>query len=356
VRALLRRKWGLSVYLVIFIFFVLIATMLVVFTIFIILHRLEIIGIIASHDAPRAPNPNTTGLPIPGVIGLLLFSVFLGTIVAGLFGKLALRPIRKVIEATHKVAGGNFNVRLDIQSIYELEELSKSFNKMAHELSTTETLRGDFINNISHEFKTPIALISGYAQLLKEKDLTETEQQDYLDTIMAESERLTTLSTNILNLSKYEHLEIVADVSTFRIDEQLRRVVIQLEPKWAAKSINIEIETDDINFTGNPDLTQQVLLNLIDNAIKFSNKDGFIRVRLKDFKNGICLRVKDDGIGMDENEQSHIFDRFYQGDSSRSKEGHGLGLSIVKRIVDLCGGEISVHSLKGEGSEFIVWL
>jgi signal transduction histidine kinase len=349
---ILKRRWGLTVSLVIFIFLVMVAAMLLVGLPFIILHH---VGVLDYFDGNR-PDNIAAGGAFRAVSTMLVLSAFLGTVIAVFFSKKALRPIRKIIEATHKVAGGDFNVRLDIHSIYELEELSQSFNKMVQELSTIETLRSDFINNISHEFKTPIVSISGFAKLLKDENLSESEQHEYLDIMIAESERLTTLSTNVLNLTKYESLEIVPDITGFRLDEQLRRVVIQLEPKWAEKNIRINIDANDVVYNGSSDLIQQVLLNLIDNAIKFTGVGGAIAICLSQIDSNIILSVKDEGIGMAKNTQAHIFDKFYQEDSSRTKEGNGLGLSIIKRIVDLCSGRIEIYSEPGKGSEFVVLL
>ena len=347
----IKKRLGLTLSLVFFIFAVMVAAMLLAGLVFMILHLtgMPIFGGGGRSDA-------VGGGPLGGILAMMVFSALLGTALAGLFSKKALDPIRKIIDATQKVADGDFDIRLDIKGIYELEELSQSFNKMAHELATIETLRSDFVNSFSHEFKTPIGSIRGFAKLLKDDDLQAGDRREYLDIIIAETDRLSALSTNVLNLTKYENLEIVADVTTFRLDEQLRRAVNQMESRWRKKDISVDMAADDVMFTGNADLTQQMLLNLIDNAIKFSNPGGSIVIRLSYCDNGIRLTIKDDGIGMDIKTQSRIFDKFYQGDPSRSKAGNGLGLSIVKRIVDLCGGSIEVRGELGVGSEFTVWL
>jgi len=295
-------------------------------------------------------------IPVFPLFAMMTISAILGISIAGFFSKIALRPIRKIIAATHKVAGGDFNVRLDIHGIYELEELSGSFNKMAYELSTIETLRSDFINNFSHEFKTPIVSIRGFARLLKDDTLDKTERQEYLDIIVSESERLSALSENVLSLANYENQEIIADITKFKLDEQLRKAVIQMEPKWLQKNIEVDIDSDEVLYTGSADLIHQVLLNLIDNAIKFTEPGGAICIRLTKNDDDINLMVKDNGIGMDKETVKHIFDKFYQGEKSHTGEGNGLGLSIVKRIVDLCNGRITVKSERNEGSEFIIWL
>jgi len=348
-RNIIKKRWGLTVSLVIFIFLVMLATMLLAGALIVTLHYA---GVLSIFNDGRPDNPG--GNPLPGILPLLLFSAFLGTVIAWFFSKIALRPIRKIIEATHMVADGDFSVRLDIHSIYELEELSKSFNKMTQELSSIEAIRNDFINNLSHEFKTPIVSIKGFAELLIEGDLSEKEQRDYLEIIIAESKRLASLSTNVLTLTKFENLEIITDIATFRFDEQLRKTVLQLETGWANKGICIDIEADEIEYTGSSDLIQQILLNIIDNAVKFSDTGGVIHITLSQQNNCVLLSVKDSGIGMDERTMAHIFDKFYQGDTSRTKEGNGLGLSIVKRITDLCGGRVTVSSKPEAGSEFIV--
>jgi signal transduction histidine kinase len=350
-KKIIKKRWGLTVSLVIFIFLVMSATMMLVGGLFLLLHHIGVLNIFEN------TRPDISGVgQFPGVFAMMFFSAFLGTVIAGFFSKIALRPIRKIIEATHKVASGDFNVRLDIHSIYELEELSQSFNKMAHELSSIETLRSDFINTLSHEFKTPIVSIGGFAELLAEGNLSEKEQREYLNIIVMESERLTSLSTNVLNLTKFENLEIITETSKFRLDEQLRKAVLQLEAGWVNKNITIDINVDEIEYTGNQDFIQQVMLNLIDNAIKFTKPGGKITIQLSKDDKSIYISVKDDGIGMDEQTKERIFDKFYQGDVSRAGVGNGLGLSIVKRIIDLCGGQIGVHSEQNEGSEFIVSL
>jgi len=348
----IKKRLGLTVSLVIFIFLVMLASMLLSGVIVIILHS---VGILDFWDGVRHDTVRR-GVPVGWLFAVMTISAILGISIAGFFSKIALRPIRKIVAATHKVAGGDFSVRLDIHGIYELEELSGSFNKMTHELSTIETLRSDFINSFSHEFKTPIVSIRGFARLLKDDTLDQNERKEYLDIIIAESERLCSLSENVLNLANFENLEIIADITEFRLDEQLRKAVIQMEPKWSAKNINVDIETDDVLYTGSADLMQQVLLNLIDNAIKFTGPGGIVYIKLTNSDKGVRLLVRDNGIGMDEQTTARIFDKFYQADPSHTETGNGLGLSIVKRIVDLCGGRIEVRSRQNTGSEFDIWL
>ncbi|AZS18297.1 sensor histidine kinase [Paenibacillus lutimineralis] len=315
---------------------------------------LQHIGVISlsDHFAPETRGSNGNHIiPLFILFGLC---ILLGTALTAFLSKKALNPIRKVIDATHKVAGGDFSVKVDLKGIGELEELSQSFNKMTQELSSIETLRSDFVNNFSHEFKTPIVSLRGFAKLLKENNLSDEERREYLDIIITESERLAALSTNVLTLSKYENLGIVVDKTPFRLDEQIRKSIVLMEPKWSAKEITVNVDLDKVIYSGNEDLTQQIWLNLLDNAIKFTNKGGFIDITLAYENDKIRFVIRDDGSGMDDQTKAHIFDKFYQGDTSHSKTGYGLGLPLVKRIVELCGGSVSVQSQSGKGSIFTV--
>ena len=351
-RSVVKKRWNLTISLVLFVFGIMISTMLLAGLLVMVLH---LAGALPEWGEVR-PEQIQHFVPLRFILSMFMFSAFLGAPIAWFFSKKALRPIKKVVDATRLVAEGNYDVQVDIKGINELEELSHSFNKMTQELSSVESLRRDFINNFSHEFKTPIVSIRGFAKLLKEGAVSENEKQEYLEIIITESERLALLSTNVLNLSKYETLETIADKAPFRVDEQIRRAVVISEPKWSAKNLDVDIALDEAAYNGSADLTQQVWLNLIDNAIKYSNPDGSLVIRLTQSGSGICFTIKDSGIGMDEQTKARIFDKFYQADASRTKSGNGLGLTIVKRIVDLCGGKIEVQSELGTGSEFVLWL
>ena len=288
---------------------------------------------------------------------MLIINFLIAATLTAVFSKKALKPLRKIIKATRRVTQGDFSAKVEEgKGISELAELAHSFNKMTQELSGIETLRSDFVNNFSHEFKTPIVSIQGFADLLIDEDLSDEERLEYLKIIRAESKRLAELSNSVLTLSKYEAIEIIAEKEPYRLDEQIRMAVVMTEPKWAAKSLEVDILLEEATRNGNADLTQQVWLNLIDNAVKFSETGGTLTVRLSHWNGGFRFSIKDTGPGMDEQTVAHIFDKFYQGDASRAEEGNGLGLAIVKRIVALCGGYVAVQSEQGEGSEFVVWL
>ncbi|WP_068781211.1 MULTISPECIES: HAMP domain-containing sensor histidine kinase [unclassified Paenibacillus] len=350
-RDFFKKRLSLAITLVMFVFGVMVSTFLLIGASVVLLQHIGVISL-SDHFVPESRG--SSGNHIIPLFILFGLCILLGTALTAFLSKKALNPIRKVIDATHKVAGGDFSVKVDLKGIGELEELSQSFNKMTQELSSIETLRSDFVNNFSHEFKTPIVSLRGFAKLLKENNLSDEEQREYLDIIITESERLAALSTNVLTLSKYETLEIVVDKTPFRLDEQIRKSIVLMEPKWSAKEITVNVNLDKVIYNGNEDLTQQIWINLLDNAIKFTDPYGFIDITLVNKNDEIQFIIQDDGPGMDDQTKAHIFDKFYQGDTSHSKTGYGLGLSLVKRIVVLCGGDVSVQSQPGKGSIFTV--
>jgi len=268
-----------------------------------------------------------------------------------------LKPVGALTDGTKKVAQGDFTVVIDagINRHDELSDLTDSFNKMARELSLISMLNNDFINNVSHEFKTPISSIQGFATVLLGTKLTD-EQREYAEIIAYESARLTKLTTNVLRITKLENQVIITDRSDFYIDEQIRHSYVLLQKDLVEKNIEIDFELSQIKYNGSPELVQQIWHNLLGNAIKFTNANGKINIGcyVKDAK--AIITVKDNGIGMDKTTITHIFDKFFQGDTSHSGHGNGLGLSLVNRIVELCGGTIEVKSEMGKGSEFRVIL
>ena len=359
----MRKKLTFS--LMLFVFAVVSAAMLFASTVVLIVYKSGLLASLLKDVMELEQYQREMGMGInisPGVrlfIGLLemmLFSIVMALALTWFFGRRALDPLRKVIDATRQVAAGDFNVRVQLKGVGELQELSQSFNKMAQELASIETMRGDFINNISHEIKTPLMSLRGFAKLLRDGDLTPGEREEYLNIIITEAERLAALSTKTLTLSKYEHVEILADRAPFRLDEQIRRTVALAEPLWAAKEIDADVELEEVTFNGNEDLTQQIWMNLLDNAVKFSPRGGKIRIRLRRQDDGIVFTIQDQGIGMESREQARCFDKFYQSDASHANAGNGLGLAIVKRIVELHGGSVEVRSAPGQGSTFTVHL
>ena len=290
-------------------------------------------------------------------IGFTLVSyVIIGACLIALLSKRAVKPILKLTYATKEVAKGNFDIQIENESNDEIGLLTDNFNKMTRELKSIEYLRKDFMSSVSHEFKTPIASIQGFAKLLQNDNLSNDEKNEYTNIIIEETSRLSNLSSNILKLSKLENQEIIENKNLFSLDEQIRKSILLLEHQWSKKNIEFDIELENVNYKGDEDLLQQVWINLLNNAIKFSNINGNIKVSLNKTDTSIKVEISDNGIGMSEETQLRIFEKFYQGDKSHSNEGNGLGLALVKRILYLFKGNIHVKSKLYEGSTFIVEL
>ena len=290
----------------------------------------------------------------PPFLRILLFiallSTIIGCILTLIFGAIPLKPINKLIDATEELSNGNFDVRINFDYPKVLNNLSISFNNMASELGSARILRNDFVNNFSHEFKTPIVSLRGFAKLLKNDNLPKEVRDEYLDIIISESDRLATLATNILNLSNIENTNIISDQHEFDLAEQIRHSILMLESKWSDKNINMNIDLDETSYYGNEELLKQVWVNLIDNAIKFTPNNGDVKIELMSFEDSVIFKVKDTGIGMTQDVKAHIFDKFYQGDTSHTTEGNGLGLTMVKKIVELHNGNIDVKSHPNKGT------
>lgn len=292
------------------------------------------------------------------ILQISIASVIIGTTISAILGKKILAPLVKFSEALVEVGKGNFDIKLDEDrcNVEELKIMLHNFNIMVNELNNIETFRNDFITNVSHEFKTPLASVDGYAILLQHNNLTEEEKNEYINKILNNTKRLSNLVWIILQISRLENQEIIVEKSKFKLDEQLRQTLLLLEPKWTEKNIYLDIDLDPITFYGNEELMMQVWSNLLGNAIKFTKNNGTITCRLKESNGWITTTISDNGIGMSKDMQKYIFDKFYQGDKSHGSEGNGLGLALVKRIVDLCGGIIEVQSECGKGSTFTVKL
>ncbi|MBO5557434.1 HAMP domain-containing sensor histidine kinase [Ruminococcus sp.] len=283
-------------------------------------------------------------------------SILLGTIITTFVGRTMLQPIHDLSMATSEVARGNFSVRVRENGADEYGILQRNFNKMAQELSGIETLRGDFISNVSHEFKTPLASIQGFAKLLQDPLLSSADRAEYTQIIIDETSRLSKLSSNILSLTKLENQTTIGKKKRFRIDEQIRKIILMLEPEWSKKDIDMDIDLEDIIYVGNEDLMGQIWQNIINNAIKFTPQNGIIKVNLFRGGNGIVTKIWDNGPQIPADKKDKIFEKFYQGDRSRATEGNGLGLALVKRIVDLADGKISVDNPFEGGVVFTVEL
>lgn len=296
-------------------------------------------------------------LGIPYTLRVLLISILSGAAIAVGLSKIFVSPMIKLGDAMRKVAGGDFSVRLDCTSkIRDVREVYGSFNTMVKELGNTETLQTDFVSNVSHEFKTPINAIEGYASLLQDSQLTDEQKNAYIDKIIFNTRRLSDLVGNILLLSKVNNQTISLKASTFRLDEQVRQSILALESKWEKKEIEFDIDLDEIEYTGYENLLSHVWLNLIDNAVKFSPQNGQIRIRLKQLDGSVTFSIWDNGLPIPEADIDRIFNKFYQGDNSHASEGNGLGLALVRKIVAAAHGTINVTSSEDAGTEFVVAL
>jgi len=289
---------------------------------------------------------------IPDAGKLLTFNVLLSIpvclLMSAAMSKFPLKPIRDLIDGMDQLASGNFKARVRVGKIMRrypaYVNISESFNRMAQELESTEMLRCDFINNFSHEFKTPIVSIAGFAKLLKRGNLSEKEQRQYLDAIEEESLRLSTMATNVLNMTKVENQTILTDVTEYNLSEQIRSCMLLLESKWSKKNIELELDFGEHMIRANEELLKQVWINLLDNAVKFTPDGHTIQVRITESDASLQLEVSNTGSQIPQEAQKKIFNKFYQADESHASQGNGIGLAIVKRIVELHSGQITVSS------------
>jgi signal transduction histidine kinase len=288
------------------------------------------------------------------IMSINIRAIIIGSILFLFVGKLMVNPIKKLIKATEKVAEGDFDIELESHRTDEMGILISSFNTMAKELKSIEIFRSDFISDISHEFRTPLTSIEGYTKLLR--DCSEDERREYIDIIIEETKRLSILTTNILTLNKIDNQNIPTLVEDFIMDEQIRKAILLLENKWVDKDIELEIDLENIQYQGNSSLMYQVWVNLIDNAIKFSPKGGKIEIKLYEEQGNIFFSIKDNGIGISKEDQKKIFEKFYKSDKSRNSDGNGLGLSIVKRIIEIHKGKLILESNIGMGTNIMIKL
>lgn len=304
---------------------------------------------------PVYPYNNT----LPQILGTFFLIMFIiGSLIFVIASRFLVRPIRKITQATKRMSRGDFGVELNLNRDDELGALAQSFDQMARELRQIEQMRQDFVSNVSHEMQSPLTSIRGFAKALRD-GVASTENRDrYLDIIAAESERLSRLSDNLLRLASLESKHHPFEPTAFALDEQIRKVVVALEPHWSAKQITIELELAPLKIVADGDQLNQVWTNLLGNAIKFTPEGGTVHVRLRRAAREVQVTIADTGIGISPDNVKHIFERFYKADRvrNRSGSGSGLGLAIAKKIVELHDGRIEVQSSPGEGTAFDVLL
>ena len=290
---------------------------------------------------------------------VLLITLFSGTFDYLRRKRMVERPVKQILEATEKIMQGDFTIRIapvkEFAGETGFNEIIKAINKMTAELAGTETLRTDFIANVSHELKTPLAVMGNYATMLQKPGLSEEDRVEYAKAISQSSRRLAALITNILKLNKLENQQIFPQLDEYDLGEQLCENLLQFEEVWEKKNLNIETDIeDDVRIRSDAELLSLVWNNLISNAVKFTPEEGTIGVSLKTEGNLVIVQVRDTGCGIKPEVGQHIFEKFYQGDTSHATQGNGLGLALVKRVVDILNGEIGVQSVYGQGSTFTV--
>ena len=294
---------------------------------------------------------------IPLLAYLLVISLAVGILVTTFLSRLFFDPIKRLRLAMGKVAKGDFTVKLKTKSTsHEIQDMYAGFNLMTHELRSTEVLQTDFVSNVSHEFKTPLGAIEGYATLLQDCENLTAQQREYVEKIVLNTQRLSSLTGSILLLSKLENQQIPTGRTDYSLDEQIRQTIVDMEPAWSAKEIEFDAEMDSVRYFGNEPLMRHVWSNLLSNAIKFSPEGGEIHIGLFQKGKTITVQVRDHGPGISEEARKHIFNRFYQADSSHKQEGNGLGLALVDKILGLEKGQIAVENCPDGGCCFTVVL
>lgn len=278
------------------------------------------------------------------VLLFVLSSVIIGSLLSFIYSRIVLAPINKLLNGMSRLTHGDYDTRVSLDKYESMKDLQDSFNNLANELQNIEILRSDFINNFSHELKTPIVSISGLVKLMRSGKLSEEKEKEYLAIIEEEIERLSSMTTNVLTLSKIENQSILRDKIKYNISEQIRTCIVLLEKKWSRKNLDLVLDFDEYYIEANNELMKQVFINLIDNAIKFSFDNKELVITILEKKNSLVINIIDEGVEIQEENIEKIFNKFYQVDGSEFTEGNGIGLSIVKHIVELHNGKITAFS------------
>ena len=329
-------------------------TLIVVLALFVLLAITMLITLGLSSIIARAWHIDENNIFLFAVITLAISIVF-GIALSFAYSAIIIRTSKPYLNALQKVAEGDFSVRIEDSAAFANLNIANNFNYMVSQLESVETLRENFVSDFSHEFKTPIVSIAGFAKLLKDPTLSAEQRNEYLDVIIDESNRLVELSESVLLLNRLESQQITKE--KYQLDEQMRQCVLMFEQQCEAKGIELSVDLQDhVVINSNYKLMSQVVVNLLSNAVKFTESGGKITVGCKTKGLNVLITVSDTGCGMDEETKSNIFNKFFQGDTSHTTPGNGLGLSIVKKIVEMLDGQIFVTSRVGEGSTFTISL
>lgn len=344
-----RQRFNLTIVLALMIFCVLFVTLILISITSYILIRMGVLTIFGQ-------NITEAKYLLPFMV---ITSIIIGGIVSIIITTFPLAPFEHFIHELNRLASGDYKARIkfgkSLVRLPGLDKLENSFNTMAEELQNTQMLRSDFVNNFSHEFKTPIVSIAGFAKLLRKGNLTEEQKEEYLAIIEKESLRLSAMATNVLNLTRVENQSILTEISTYNLSEQLRACTLLFESKWEQKNLKPNINFGEHNISANEELLKQVWINLIDNAVKFSPKGGILEIGIDENKSELCVTISNNGDTIQPENIKKIFNKFYQADESHFSEGNGIGLAIVKSIVELHNGTVSVKS-ENNLTSFIVKL
>lgn len=330
-------------------------TLLYSFIVFLILLISVIVSIalalLLSHLDLLAFNPLDEDTGFSPLIFMALVSLAVGLIITLLTRKLPLSPINTLVDSMNRLKSGDYKTRLEFSGKLRKHpialEIKDSFNTMAQELENTEMLRSDFINNFSHEFKTPIVSIAGFAKLLRRGNLTQEQKEEYLAIIEEESLRLSAMATNVLSLTKIENQTILTETTRYNLSEQIRSCVLLLEDQWVKKEISLDLSFDEYYICANEELLKQVWINLLDNAIKFSPDTGEVKIDIMQHEKSYTVSITNYGEDIPKDKINKIWNKFYQADESHTGHGNGIGLAIVKAIVELHKGSVSVESSNG---------
>ena len=308
----------------------------------------------------RESNGNQTVIALVMVAVVILLSATC-TIFDYLRRKITIQnPVNKILDATERLAEGDFSIRLDTDHTYgkynDYDLIMENVNVVARELGKSEILKSDFISNVSHEIKTPIAIIQNCVTLMQSKDITEDERIGYAKTAEEATRRLNNLVTNILKLNKLENQEITKNYERFCLTGVLEKSILGFEEIIETKELFLDVQIEDVTIVSNKTYLELVFNNLISNAIKFTENGGTIGISVTPISGGALVAVSDTGCGISKEDGVRIFDKFYQGDTSHSQEGNGLGLPLVKKVIDVLGGKIMVQSELGKGTTFTIEL
>lgn len=317
-------------------------------------------SIIIYYLANKQSNGNTLVITL-AVLGIIIVGAFFCSIIDIIRRKnMVGRPVSQILDATKKIASGDFNVKLihlhDYDKYDEYDLIFDNINTMALELSKNEILKNDFISNVSHEIKTPLTVIQNYAKTLQSDQIDTTQRKELLNGLEFQTKKLSALITNILKLNKLENQQIVPDMEELDLAELLRVSTLNFENLFEKKQITLECNIEEVKVVSSASLLEIIFNNLISNAVKFTEPGGKVSISLSSKNDLAVIKVKDTGCGISKETGEHIFDKFYQGDTSHSSEGNGLGLALVKKVIDLIGGEISVNSKVGKGTTFKIVL